>query len=264
MNSLGLCFAGTGADPACRVRIDGMFPDFYGIQFMNGGSMVFQRNAVPGKEFAHPCFFWTDRKSRYRYGPGSSGSWNHRWIAISGRVMDTYYRPLLEDLAPDGAILVAEPRAVLSAFLEFLEAWNSGDSAKRLHRLNHLLDAVDRHRILPGAARDALALVKSAIDADPCTERDFSKIARAAGYSYSSFRRLFRARFRCSPHRYVLDRRFHLAAHLLSTSGEPVQSIGHLLGYDDPAQFSRAFKLRFGTAPINFRRKARVLQPSDL
>lgn len=261
MLSLDVHFIKSGRDPECRVAIDRIFPRFYGIQLMTGGTLSFQRGNRPRHHVAGTCFFWTDRRSRYQYAPGPGGFWNHHWIALGGRLLDEYYRPLLEQLAPDGVLPLTRGRAIPGAFDALVTAAQSASHpADIIHALNQLLalialDASGRHPELDGLAR-----IKAAVDAEPGAVHDFAALARREGFSYTNFRRLFRRRYQEPPHRYLLGRRLQEAASRLTDSAESVQCIGFDLGYDDPARFSRAFKARYGCSPLRFRQAARLFE----
>lgn len=56
-----------------------------------------------------------------------------------------------------------------------------------------------------------------------------------------------------SYYRLVADWRQQMAEHYLATTNLPVQQIGYLLGYADPANFGRAFRREHGKSPQQFR-----------
>jgi len=71
--------------------------------------------------------------------------------------------------------------------------------------------------------------------------------------SVSHFRRLFQRLLGRPPHDYVLLCRMLAAAELLRDPGLQIKEAAARAGYDDPAQFSRAFKQQLGVAPSAFR-----------
>ncbi|WP_333607104.1 AraC family transcriptional regulator [Arsukibacterium sp.] len=54
-------------------------------------------------------------------------------------------------------------------------------------------------------------------------------------------------------HQLVADWRQQMAEQYLLTTGLPVQQIGYLLGYADPANFGRAFRRQYGLSPQQYR-----------
>lgn len=51
----------------------------------------------------------------------------------------------------------------------------------------------------------------------------------------------------------LAERRFQLAAHLLSDSDLPVKEIAYVVGYEHPSSFVRAFQRRFEQSPRRYR-----------
>jgi AraC family transcriptional regulator len=81
-------------------------------------------------------------------------------------------------------------------------------------------------------------------------------MAARAHMSYSHFRRLFKRYFHHSPHNYVLHGRMNAAGRELrkrGSRGVQVKEVAILAGYEDPAEFSRAFRKYMGVSPTQFR-----------
>ena len=77
----------------------------------------------------------------------------------------------------------------------------------------------------------------------------FEAIARIYGYSYSSFRKLFKQKSGKSPHEYLTDLRMEKAVELLYSRKYTVGEVAFQVGYDDSAYFSRVFRQKKGCAP---------------
>ena len=78
----------------------------------------------------------------------------------------------------------------------------------------------------------------------------------AAEFSLSS--RTLRRRLELEQTSYqqlVADWRHEMAQHYLVATTLPVQQIGYLLGYADPANFGRAFRRQYGLSPQQFRQR---------
>jgi AraC-like DNA-binding protein len=87
-------------------------------------------------------------------------------------------------------------------------------------------------------------------------------MARAAGMSRTSFTSRFRAAVGEAPISYLTRLRLSRAAGYLSTTSKNVRQVAHLVGYDNEASFSKAFRRAFGRPPGQYRREqltARVL-----
>lgn len=74
-------------------------------------------------------------------------------------------------------------------------------------------------------------------------------LAKLAGMSLSKYKRLFKQVFGTMPYRYHLDTKLNLAMELLLTQRYSCSEVGHMIGYSNLSQFSKAFKNQFGTLP---------------
>ena len=83
-------------------------------------------------------------------------------------------------------------------------------------------------------------------------------VPRARAFaSPSTLLRHFRGDTGTSPHAYVKARRLEEARRLLEADGTPVGDVATLVGYENFAAFSTAFKRRFGAPPSSFRVRSR-------
>lgn len=76
---------------------------------------------------------------------------------------------------------------------------------------------------------------------------DYVNINR--GYLYA----LFKEELEMSPQQYMSNLRLTRAAEQLNTTNYPVEMIGSLNGYGDPAVFTKAFKRKHGMSPTAYR-----------
>jgi transcriptional regulator GlxA family with amidase domain len=76
-----------------------------------------------------------------------------------------------------------------------------------------------------------------------------SDLARLAGMSPSAFHRHFRAVTTMSPVQFQKRIRLQRARSLLVARPGDVASVGHLVGYDSPSQFTREYRRLFGAPP---------------
>jgi transcriptional regulator GlxA family with amidase domain len=82
-----------------------------------------------------------------------------------------------------------------------------------------------------------------------------SRMVAQAGLPERTFKRRFRAATGYAPVEYVQTLRIEEAKQLLETTGEPTDTIAHMVGYDDPAFFRRLFKRRTGITPARYRQR---------
>ncbi|MEL6412274.1 MAG: AraC family transcriptional regulator [Pseudomonadota bacterium] len=80
------------------------------------------------------------------------------------------------------------------------------------------------------------------------------ELAQIACVSRHHFSRRFKAKTGQSPYQYVLAAKLDAAAHALSSDrSRSVTEVSGSVGYDNPAQFAKAFRRRFGAAPRMWR-----------
>jgi AraC family transcriptional regulator len=80
-------------------------------------------------------------------------------------------------------------------------------------------------------------------------------LAAQANISKYHFLRAFAKTTGFTPHRYLVNLRMSRAADLLRDTVQPVLHISMACGYRSPAQFTAAFRRRFGLSPTEFRRQ---------
>lgn len=81
------------------------------------------------------------------------------------------------------------------------------------------------------------------------------ELSNSCGLSVSYFVRQFKERNGQSPMHYYLYLKIQHACTLLETTSSEVKEIGKCIGYEDPYNFSRAFKRVMGVSPLNYRKR---------
>ena len=79
--------------------------------------------------------------------------------------------------------------------------------------------------------------------------------ARLCHRSLSSFKRDFISAFNIAPGRWLMEKRLGRSAHLLSTSNKSIVDVVVESGFNDVSNFNRAFKARFSTSPLQYRKQ---------
>ena len=77
-----------------------------------------------------------------------------------------------------------------------------------------------------------------------------TELARLAGMSERNFRNVFRQYTNSSPKKYIEDKRLNMAKELILSTNMQIKVIADSLGFSDQYYFSKAFKKKFGTAPM--------------
>lgn len=79
-------------------------------------------------------------------------------------------------------------------------------------------------------------------------------VARQVGMEYDTFRKHFKAAFRCSPSAYQMQYRLNCSKQLLLDSGQSIQEIAAACRFADAFAFSKAFRRYYGLSPSQFRK----------
>lgn len=148
-----------------------------------------------------------------------------------------------EDVAPPGAgVILAK---VADVFLtEVLRQFLVGSQSASFAPATPIAD--------PSIA-EAVALVRDRPEA-PWT---LARLARTVGMSRTAFSSSFRENVGDSPISFLTKVRLSRGAGHLATSNQTVRQVARLVGYDNEASFSKAFKRRYGQSPGGFRSRQR-------
>ncbi|HRP56276.1 AraC family transcriptional regulator [Agriterribacter sp.] len=82
------------------------------------------------------------------------------------------------------------------------------------------------------------------------------ELAKTAGMSLSTFKRIFKKHFGISPGKWLHEQRIARAKRMLKDPEVNISDIAFNLGYSDVAAFSKAFKLETGISPTAFLKPA--------
>lgn len=174
-------------------------------------------------------------------------------------------------LMPDVAEEVAPPQfwktgclpplAETAAYGELAQAAAQQDAGVGLDEAALLL-ARRAGRIVSGSARefrpsirDRRRAIEAAlwIDGHCGDEIDLQAAARPSGLSQFHFLRVFTRVVGITPHQYLMRARLRRAARLLAATARPVTEIALECGFNDIANFTRAFRRSAGRSPSAFR-----------
>lgn len=119
---------------------------------------------------------------------------------------------------------------------------------------SYLAAAGGRSKLIPAASADpGIARVLKLIRTQPEEQWTTGSLAQAAGMSRTGFNSRFRAVTGEPPISYLTGLRLSRAAGYLSSTSKNVRQIARLVGYDNEASFSKAFRRAFGRPPGQYR-----------
>lgn len=181
---------------------------------------------------------WIERSGVSRYveaapvfeGTASLPAWRP-----SGRIV-AMCEQLLCDTEPDTALVrLRRESQVLDIVGQVLSAFGGGPqrftlSARRRHQLREVRERLESATEIP----------------------TIEQLAHTAGMSIDTLQRQFRTAFGTTVFGYLQEHRLQRAYRALE-AGSPVSSAAYAAGYSSPANFSTAFKRRFGVSPKQVR-----------
>lgn len=130
-----------------------------------------------------------------------------------------------------------------------------------LYELAYLL--LREHDAAPRQHLERLEPARAYLDEHFCERFALESLPQLCGLSETYFRRLFRSVFHETPAQYRTRLRMARASDLLLSGLCGVEQAGALCGYDDPAYFSRMFRMTMGQSPSQFLKSHRRETPED-
>lgn len=197
----------------------------------------------------------------HRYKPASHTGWHEYWIDFEGQQADHLFglagftpgQPVVTTGLDEDLILAFTRLIELARTEPFrMELLLSAEATRILCRIIALMDAQQL-----GTHQDAAAIsqAKAAL-LEASSSADLQHMAKVAGMSYTSFRRLFKASTGFSPRHFQLEHRLYRAKAMLSHSALPIGQLSEALGFASAYYFSQFFKKKTGLAPMAFRKQA--------
>lgn len=114
---------------------------------------------------------------------------------------------------------------------------------------------------LAGLRDPAVSRALALLHADMARDWSVEDLGREIGVSRSGLAERFTRVIGVAPMHYLADWRLQVAALRLRDTGDPLVRVAEAVGYDSEAAFSRAFKKKFGSAPVTWRRSRFPLNP---
>ncbi|WER10503.1 AraC family transcriptional regulator [Rhodobacter capsulatus] len=112
----------------------------------------------------------------------------------------------------------------------------------------HLADRAPGPAALPRRSARLAAEAKARIDAAPEAVPSALTLAHDLGTNETTLRRAFKTAHGVRLFDYVLDRRLQMGRDLVRYTALPIGEIAWRCGYGDPANFTHAYRRRFGCA----------------
>lgn len=176
--------------------------------------------------------------------------WEFCWVCYR---RPTEQRPIADATTP--VLAKYDPLPLRSAILGLMYECNGPAEPALIQEWTDLINAYVLRFAQPSDQPDQLRLLWERVVTNLGDEWSLGRLAREAGYSNEHLRRLCRRQLGRSPMHHVTYLRMRRAAELLVSTGQTIDSISHVVGYQNPFVFSNAFTKWIGWRPSEYRRK---------
>ena len=199
----------------------------------------------------------------HAYEAEAERPWSYYWIHFNGTMAQQYYE-VLTGGGKHTCITVEPDMGFLQAFEKILALFNKGHAHKllvqassALHQLLGDLYGLVCHRESPQETTAArvertLEVMRNNLG----MHVSIQELAAIANMSHAYYALQFRRHTGESPRSYINRLKVGKACEYLRDTNTKVESIAHLVGYDDPFYFCRLFKRLIGKTPTGYRREA--------
>lgn len=195
----------------------------------------------------------------YEADPGDP--WSYYWIHFNGTVAQQYY-DVLTTGGKNTCVAVQSDLRFVENFERILGIYDEGQAYKNLvqassamHQLLGDLFGQICHRSVPPESTVAriertLTMMRKNLG----THVSIHELAASAGMSHAYFTQQFRKHTGQSPRSYFNHLKVAKACEYLAQTNTKVESIAHLVGYEDPFYFCRLFKQVMRRTPTMYRK----------
>ncbi|HEX6445598.1 MAG TPA: AraC family transcriptional regulator [Streptosporangiales bacterium] len=252
--ALGLVCLGAGVQHGPVPPVEARTLGHYAAVLVTAGSGHLALSSPPFRaDVDAPLLFYLHSGMCHSYAPDERG-WSERWVLFDGAATRAYaelgYLPA--DPPVVGLRQVAPVADVLDRLVQVCRR-DEGRADVEAAVLVHELLVTVRRQTMPAPHEPDQVAVVAAVRAGACTAMSVADRARELGLSVKALRAAVRAVAGCGPRELVLRVRLNEAKTLLAESHASVARVARMVGYDDPAYFSRLFTRRVGITPRDFR-----------
>lgn len=237
-------------------------PVYYGIQYNHAGSLRLRINGEKEYVAEGPHAFFTYPGTRFAYGSADGKARHHNFICSFGSRLETYIRSGLMNLHRDPPLIpIHNPekflRTILAIQALFRQPGPISPRAILLYEdlLLQMYESSQEEKKLPPFQESFFISLIDRIRRHPEEEWDFAREAEECSITETHFRRLFKEIAKLPPRQFLIQCRLQYAANLLISTRESVAEIAERVGIDNAFYFSRLFKEKFLTSPLEYRRE---------
>ncbi|MCQ4211487.1 helix-turn-helix domain-containing protein [Streptomyces longispororuber] len=261
-HDLGLVCLGTGVQRGALPVVGPRTVDRHVAVVVTAGSGWFRHGRAERVAVTAPALLWLLPGVPHHYGPDPGGGWDETFVSLTGAATATYTR--LGYITPNRPVMpLTRTDEITAVAARILRAARPGNPLRDVEA------AVAAHELLLAlrAARDeagTAAADRPVVDAlarDAFLPLSVDDHATRLGLTPAGLRAAVRRASGRAPKDFLLSVRLTRAQELLAGTDLPTTTVARMVGFEDPAYFSRLFSRRVGTPPSRFRERESRMRP---
>ncbi len=201
-------------------------------------------------------FFFLNKEREHIYYADKEDPFEKVFIAVEGALVD--HLTAFHKLTDSVVVKRVDVRPIFERLLALVEkhpspyflSENYPEICKVLAELCQSLSPADFSKVSPESP--PTAVMQEYINKNIYTKLRVEDIATEAHLSTSYAEKIFKEAYGMSITRYVLDRKLHLARHLLIYTYMNVETVALKLSFSNAKHFTKMFKQKYGLSPTKY------------
>lgn len=237
-------------------------PIYYGIQYNHSGKLYLRINHEKEFRVEGSYAFVTHPHAYFEYGNINGEPRSHNFICSYGSRIESYIQSgLLEPDREPPLIKISNPEKFLQTMLAIIAMSRRGGPiqprAILLYEdlLLQMYESRQDEKKLPPYQEQYFKRLIEDIRKHPEEEWDFEQEAANCNITTTHFRRIFKDITDLPPQQFLIQCRLQHAAHLLIFTHDSISEIAERVGIENQFYFSRLFKEKYLTSPLEYRRE---------